>query len=140
LQNLSHEVTSSAATVEVEPLPSVWGNPTIVDQIFTNLLSNSLKFVEPGRTPKIQIRGDSSQGGVRVFIKDNGIGIAPEHRERVFGMFQRLHSDEKKYPGTGVGLAIVRKGIERIGGWVGILPDEPPGTCFYLDFLSAKAE
>jgi signal transduction histidine kinase len=74
----------------------------------------------------------------RVYVQDNGIGIPEEHRERVFGLFQRLHHEE--YPGTGVGLAIVKKGVERMGGRVAIEQPENGGTRFVMDLPLAKRE
>ena len=71
---------------------------------------------------------------LRLLIQDNGIGIASEYRGRVFEMFQRLHNDEKKYPGTGVGLAIVKRGMERMGGMAGIAAPIHTGSCFYSRF------
>jgi PAS domain S-box-containing protein len=140
LGQLSHEISARGAVFKVEPLPLVRANPTLLEQIFSNLFTNSMKFVPEGTTPRVRIWSeDVEKGGekfIRVLVQDNGIGIPPAYRERVFGIFQRLHSDEKRYPGTGVGLAIVRKGMERMGGSVGIL-DSEEGTRFHLDFKSS---
>lgn len=138
IENLSQEIISKNAQISVQALPQIWGNPTIVDQIFTNILSNALKFVEKGVIPVIEIRAESTERGPRVFVKDNGIGIAVEHHARIFEMFQRLHENEKQFSGTGVGLAIVKKGIERIGGQVSLDARATNGSCFYLDFQPAK--
>jgi PAS domain S-box-containing protein len=138
IENLSQEIISKSAQISVQSLPQVWGNPTIVDQIFTNILSNALKFVNKDIVPVIEIRAESMEHGPRVFIKDNGIGIAVEHHARIFEMFQRLHENEKQFSGTGVGLAIVKKGIERIGGRVSLDARVTSGSCFYLDFQPAK--
>jgi signal transduction histidine kinase len=103
-----------------------------MDQVFANLISNSLKFVATGTAPKIEIGSEKLNGTMaRIYVQDNGIGIPAEHRERVFGLFQRLHHEE--YPGTGVGLAIVKKGIERMGGSVNIASSSNGGTRFVID-------
>jgi PAS domain S-box-containing protein len=138
LQNLAQEIEAKQARLSVQPLPPVWANQLLLDQILTNLLSNALKFVHPGIAPHIQVWSEPNPPFVRLFIQDNGLGISPEHHEQVFGIFHRLHSDEKQFPGTGVGLAVVRKGMERMGGQVGIKPEVTSGTCFYLDFHPAK--
>lgn len=138
--DLAAEITAKRAEIHVAPLPVVCANPTIVGQVFTNLLTNSLKFVRPGVPPKIDVWSEAGEHRTRVFLQDNGIGIPPEHHLRVFGMFQRLHGDEKTYPGTGVGLAIVKKGLERIGAGVGIQNNDQPGVCFYLDFRKAESK
>ena len=84
---------------------------------FTNVLSNALKFVGPGVKPKIEIWPETRRENVRIWIQDNGIGIDEQYQKKIFEVFQRLHTTEK-YPGTGIGLAIVAKGVERIGGHV----------------------
>jgi len=138
IENLHQEIISKNAQISVEPLPQIWGNPTIIDQIFTNILSNALKFVKEGVRPVIEIRAESTERGPRVLIKDNGIGIAVEHHARIFEMFHRLHENENQFSGTGVGLAIVKKGIERIGGQVSLDARMTNGSCFYLDFQPIK--
>jgi PAS domain S-box-containing protein len=137
-ENLNQEITSKNARILVHRLSLVWGNQTIIEQIFTNLLSNALKFVREGVAPVVEIWAEAGEYGSRVFIKDNGIGIEAEHHARIFEMFQRLHENEKQFPGTGVGLAIVKKGIERIGGQVGVDARVINGTCFYLDFQPVR--
>ena len=138
--DLAPEITSKRAEIEIEPLPMVWGNATIAEQVFTNLLSNSLKFTRHGVPPKIRIWPQPIDQGTRVFIQDNGIGIDPKYHHRLFGMFQRLHGDEKAYPGTGVGLAIVKKGMERMGGSVAVEKTGGPGACFSIDFRQPQPE
>ena len=138
-ETLHSEVISKKAQILIQPLPSVWGNQTIIEQILTNILANALKFVEKDKPPIIEIWSESMEQGPRIFIKDNGIGIAEEYRDRIFEMFQRLHENEKQYAGTGVGLAIVKKGIERIGGRVGLDTRVSNGTCLYLDFLPGES-
>ncbi len=134
LQNMVPEIEAQQAKISVQRLPVVKANNTLVQQIFENLINNAMKFVDAGVTPEICIRADSTGNGRRIFVSDNGIGIAPEYHDRVFGMFQRLHGDENKFQGTGIGLAIVKKAIERMGGSVAVASGGAGGTCFVLEF------
>jgi PAS domain S-box-containing protein len=138
LQNYSEEIASWNASVQVkEGLPQLWANPTVFEQVLTNLFSNALKFRPQGRTPEIRIWGEERDGKGRVYIKDNGIGIEPAHQERIFQVFERLHGAET-YPGTGIGLAIVRKGIERMGGKVGLESHPGKGSCFWIELPAQR--
>lgn len=129
---LATEITAQNGEVIFGKLPTVLANPIVMDQVFSNLISNSLKFVAPGTKPKIEVGAEELNGShARIYIQDNGIGIPEEHRERVFGLFQRLHHEE--YPGTGVGLAIVKKGIERMRGHVSIAQSSRGGARFLID-------
>jgi PAS domain S-box-containing protein len=131
LSDIETQVTRSSAQVEIaSPLPTVLGNEAILVQVFENLIGNAIKFVAPGVTPSVRIHGREDGDTALVWIADNGIGIPPEQRERVFGVFERLHGEET-YAGTGIGLAIVRKGMERLGGSVQIEP-AATGTTFRL--------
>jgi signal transduction histidine kinase len=107
-------------------------------QIVTNLVTNAVKFVDPGTAPEVRIRAVTTPGGVRLSVEDNGIGIPPEHRERIFRIFERLHGVEA-YPGTGVGLAIVRKGAERLGGQAGVESTPGRGSAFWVELRDAEA-
>ena len=129
-----HHEDHDLVRLSIQPLPSIKGNLTIVEQIFTNVLSNALKFTRADQTPMIDIRAESTGQEQLVFVTDHGIGIAPEHRAKVFRLFQRLHDNEKEYPGTGLGLAMVKKGIERIGGRVRLDERVTEGTCVCLHF------
>jgi PAS domain S-box-containing protein len=138
-EQLAAEISTQHGEVSVGKLPTVLANQIVLDQVFANLISNSLKFVPPGTKPKIEVGAEKLNGSMaRIFVQDNGIGIPAEHRDRVFGLFQRLHHEE--YPGTGVGLAIVKKGIERMGGRVSIDGPESGGTRFVIDLPLAKGE
>ena len=114
------------------PLGSVIGNARILQQIVTNLLGNAVKFVPPGVTPEIHVRSEAHDGKRRLWVEDNGIGIAPEHQERIFRVFERLHGGET-YPGTGIGLAIVRRGLERMDGTVGVESVPGKGSRFWIE-------
>ena len=114
------------AAVTVAALPVVTGDPTQLRQVFQNLLSNAVKFAAPDRRPEVCVAAERRDGEWLLTVTDNGIGIAPRHRERVFGMFKRLHTRED-YPGTGIGLAITQKVVERHRGRVGV-EDAPAGV------------
>jgi signal transduction histidine kinase len=116
VRDLESQIRESRAEVVIEePLPTVKGNEGVLAQIMSNLLSNAIKFVPPGIRPRVHVFGDMAEGMGRIVVEDSGIGIDPVHHQRVFGVFERLHGQEQ-YPGTGIGLAIVRKGAERMGG------------------------
>jgi PAS domain S-box-containing protein len=139
LRQLAEEIQARHADVRVSSgLPSVRANPTIVQQVFGNLILNAVKFVPPGTRPIITIDGEQRGRMARVVVKDNGIGIAREHHDRIFGLFQRLHTGSE-FPGTGVGLAIVRKGVERMGGRVTIQSEPGRGSCFGIELPLAEA-
>ncbi len=101
-------------------------------QAVTNLLRNAIKFVAPGVVPRVHVRCENRGEWVRLSVEDNGIGIRSELQSRLFGMFERLHV-ERNYEGTGIGLAIVRKAIERMGGTVGVESDGTNGSRFWIE-------
>ncbi|HEX9815461.1 MAG TPA: ATP-binding protein, partial [Candidatus Thermoplasmatota archaeon] len=109
-----------------EPMPRVWGQPTRVMEVFTNLVSNGLKFNESS-VPRVDISATTRDGFVEFTVKDNGIGIPVKYQDRVFGLFTRLHP-RNQYPGTGAGLAIVRTIVEQHGGQIRIDSKEGAGT------------
>jgi signal transduction histidine kinase len=115
-----------------EPFPTVLAHRGALSQAVTNLVQNAAKFVLPGTTPEIIIRSEVKGDRVLLWVEDRGIGIAPEHRDRIFGVFQRLH-EVSKYPGTGIGLAIVRKAMERMGGRAGVESELGQGSRFWLE-------
>lgn len=117
-------------------VPAVLGEPGVLRQLMTNLLSNAAKFQLPGKTPEITVDAVSMDGQVRITVSDNGIGISPEHAERIFRVFERLHGQEA-YPGTGIGLAIVRKGVERMGGTSGVESTLGVGSRFWIELPAA---
>lgn len=126
-----------ADVVLPESLPTVIGARSILIQIFTNLISNALKFVPKGTIPLVRIRSEFNNRMVRVWVEDNGIGIPAAHLERIFGVFERLHGVDQ-YPGTGIGLAIVRKGAERLGGKAGVISEPDAGSRFWVDIPAAN--
>ncbi|HEX9454765.1 MAG TPA: ATP-binding protein [Candidatus Binatia bacterium] len=126
------------ACVLVErPLLKVLGHEAYLTQCITNLLGNAVKFVAAGVVPRIQIRSERVDAKVRFWFEDNGIGIDPVHNERIFQIFGQIHP-EKKYGGTGIGLAIVRKAVQRLNGEVGVLSETGDGSRFWLILNEAK--
>ena len=103
-----------------------------------NLISNALKFTAPDVRPSIHIRAIDQGEFIQISVQDNGIGIAAEHHDRIFRVFERLHGQES-YPGTGIGLAIVRKGVERMGGRVGLASEPGEGSLFWIELPKASA-
>lgn len=129
LENLSLAIEDRGATITVDPLPSVQGDVVLLTQLFQNLLSNALKFCT-GHPPVIHIGGQATTPPT-FFVKDNGIGIAPEHFERIFQIFQRLHT-RAEYEGTGIGLAVCQRIVERHGGKMWVESTVGEGTTFYF--------
>ncbi|WP_404381416.1 ATP-binding protein [Caenispirillum salinarum] len=136
LENLRVARDEAGAAIErPERLPSVVGSPGDLTRLFQNLIGNALKYRSPDRPPRIEIgcdrRGGEAADGLHLWIADNGIGMDPRHTERVFGLFQRLHP-RGSYEGTGIGLAVVRKVVERHGGraWIDSAPGE--GTTVHV--------
>jgi signal transduction histidine kinase len=134
------QIREKKAVVEVKhPLPDVMAHPPTLVQAAANLLSNAIKFVPPERTPRICIRAEERDGRVRLWVEDNGIGIDPAHQERVFQPFQRLHGVES-YAGTGIGLAIVSRSLERMDGHSGVISHPGEGSRFWIELRSARKE
>jgi signal transduction histidine kinase len=156
------------AEIRIEgELPVVLGNEAGLTHCFSNLLGNAVKFVAPGVKPRVRVWAevkvvnerisesvsektdaepslthsltDSLTGSrVRIWVEDNGIGIPKQARESIFGMFQRLHRDNE-YPGTGIGLTIVRKAVQRMGGQVGVESEVGKGSKFWIQLPKADS-
>lgn len=136
--NLSLTIQDAGANVTSDPLPTVMGDETQLLQLFQNLIGNALKF-RSDRPTRIHVSAEPQHGKWLFRISDNGIGIEPQFAERIFIIFQRLH-DRATYPGTGIGLAICKKIVERHGGriWVESQPGAGATFCFLLP--AAKKE
>lgn len=138
LIGLSAEIRARNAEVTIEgPLPTVLGHAATLLQVVSNLVGNAVKFVAPGVTPRVRIWAESLGASERLWIEDNGIGIPPEHRDRIFRVFERLHTADA-YPGTGVGLAVVRKAVERLHGVVGLRSEPGAGSQFWIELPVAS--
>ncbi|NEA42529.1 sensor histidine kinase [Streptomyces sp. SID11385] len=127
LDTLGMAIEEAGARITRDALPAVTGDPTQLGMLWQNLLSNAVKFRSPERPPEIRV-GVAPEGDAwRFTVTDNGIGIEPEYAERVFVIFQRLHTKDT-YPGSGIGLAICKKVVEYHGGTISLTPAEGPGT------------
>ena len=128
--------TRRANIKSVPPYPQVHAHLPTLSQVLANLLNNALRFVPRNVSPEVSFWSeDTGNGHVRVSVKDNGIGIAPEHHERIFRLFERVETLNE--PGTGVGLSIVRKGVERMRGRVGLDSAPGQGSRFWIELHKA---
>jgi PAS domain S-box-containing protein len=134
-QNTAQIERTSATLEAASPLGSVIAHEATLGQCLANLLSNALKFTAEQVAPRVLVRTEDRGATLRVWIEDNGLGIPPEHHERIFRVFERMHG--AKYPGTGIGLSIVRKGIERMGGHVGLESTPGRGSRFFIELRKA---
>ncbi|HRA98413.1 MAG TPA: ATP-binding protein, partial [Nitrospira sp.] len=130
LANLTNAVAESHAVITHDSLPAVMGDEKQLAQLFQNLLSNAVKFRGP-QPLHIHISAKQADGEWLFAVRDNGIGIDPEYADRIFVIFQRLHTREE-YPGTGIGLAICKKIVERHGGRMWVESDRGKGATFYF--------
>lgn len=131
------ELQSPSAEITVEsPLLPMLGHEVSLTQCISNYLENAAKYVAPGITPRVRIYTEPLGNDVRLCFQDNGIGINPQGQRRLFQMFQRIHSPDQ-YEGTGIGLAIVRKSVERMGGRAGVESEPDKGSRFWLQLPRA---
>ena len=142
VSDVKHQLESDLQENKVElavegVLPAVLGHRATLGQVMGNLVSNAIKFVAPGVRPRVRIRAEESGDFFRLWVEDNGIGVALEHQERIFRIFERLHGVET-YPGTGIGLAIVQKGVERLGGRVGLESAPGEGSRFWIELKKGQ--
>lgn len=131
LADLRNRIDQTGAVIRVGPLPEVAGDRAQLAQVFQNLLRNALTFVAPGVAPRIEISAaaDEEQQAWRFSVADNGIGVEPAYRDRIFEMFERLHPRDA-YPGTGMGLAICQSIVERHGGRIWVEDRHGGGSVF----------
>ncbi len=130
-------ITERGAEVVVQKLPSVWADPTALEQIFANLIGNAVNYLDPNRAGKIEVGSvsrdvEGMEKALTYYVKDNGLGIAGAYLPKVFAIFQRLHGNVAA--GEGVGLALVRRVIERHGGKVWVESTEGAGSTFFVAF------
>ncbi len=138
LLNLTAAILETDAKVDHEPLPAIRADASQIGQVLQNLIGNAIKF-HGDRTPEVSIKAVASGDEWLFSVRDNGIGIAPEFLERIFIIFQRLHSTQE-YPGTGIGLAVCKKIVERHGGRIWIESESGQGSTFYFTFPRMKQE
>ncbi len=125
-----------AADITIDTPHQVMADEAPLGQVISNLLGNAVKFVPSGEKPIVHVRSEQKHNRVRLWVKDSGIGIPLQYRSQLFGMFQRLPA-KRNYEGTGIGLAIVRKATERMGGAVGMEANEPKGCRFWIELRSS---
>ncbi len=121
----------------VRPLHRVLAQPTLLGQCLSNLLDNAVKFVAPDVRPRIVVRSERRGGSVRLWIEDNGIGMDAATQDRIFGIFERARA-AKEYPGTGIGLAIVARAVERMGGTHGVESEPAKGSRFWIELAAPQ--
>jgi len=138
LGNLETRVAESGATVTHDELPIVTGDAHQLVQVLQNLIENAIKF-RGDAPPRIHVRAEVQEGRWLFSVRDNGIGIPPEARERIFAMFTRLHG-KSKYPGTGIGLALCKKIVERHGGRIWVESEVGKGSTFYFTLPMAPED
>ncbi|HEU4740557.1 MAG TPA: PAS domain S-box protein [Meiothermus sp.] len=137
LENLQFAIQENGAVVEADPLPRVLADRSQLGQVFQNLIANALKFRHPERPLHIRVGAVRQDGMWRFSVQDNGIGIEEQYFERIFVIFQRLHGKED-YPGSGIGLALCKKIVERHGGKIWLESEVGEGSCFYFTWPAAN--
>jgi len=126
---MAASVSESGACIVSEPLPTVPMHAAHLQQLFQNLIGNAIKYRSRERTPQIHIAGEGQGEGWTFAVTDNGIGIAPEYKEKVFGLFKRLHTNEE-YSGTGIGLAICHRIVAEYQGRIWVESEPGRGSSF----------
>jgi PAS domain S-box-containing protein len=141
LDRVRERIDAAHAEIHLElsdPLPPVWGHSAELVTAISQLIVNGVTFVAPGVIPRILIVGEQRDGSVRLCVVDNGVGIAPEHQERVFWLFERI--EPATGTGTGVGLALVRRAIELMNGSVGLESSPGRGSRFWIELPAAPED
>ena len=129
--NLAAQIRETEAAVHITSLPALKGDSSQMIQLFQNLISNAIKFHQHGGKPRIVIQAEEQSDDWVISISDNGIGIDPQFHQRIFTVFQRLHTREE-YSGTGIGLAICKKVVERHRGRIWLESEHGIGSTFYF--------
>ena len=138
LLDMQAKIKETGAEVVVEELPEVEGVETELRLLFQNLISNAIKFVAPGTQPKVVIKAKPGNKKHLFIVKDNGVGIAPEHQKEIFKMFKRLHN-RSEYQGTGIGLAHCFKVVKNHGGFIWVESEVEAGSSFFFTLPSPPA-
>ncbi|MFL5764063.1 MAG: sensor histidine kinase [Bacteroidia bacterium] len=135
-QVLSNQIEENHVSIVTTELPTIFGDQVLISQLFQNLISNAIKF-KSDRKPEIRISCKTMENEYLFSVADNGIGIQKEYSDKIFVIFQRLHSKEQ-YPGTGIGLAICKKIVERHGGRIWVESEPGKGSTFYFTIKRFK--
>ncbi len=136
--NLDVAIKENNAVIKVKRLPKIYGDGTQLTQVFQNLIGNAIKF-HADKSPEINISSIRKNGDYEILVQDNGIGIDPQYKEKIFLIFQRLHTREE-YPGTGIGLAICKRIVERHGGMIWVESQAGEGATFHFSIPAKKRE
>ncbi len=135
-RNLDLQLREAAAVITHDPLPVVLADPLQIEQVFMNLVSNAIKFRRADEPLRIHVGARRMDGFWEFAVADNGIGIEAEYLDRIFVIFQRLHTKDQ-YPGTGIGLAIVKRIVDRHGGKVRVESTPGDGSTFLFTLPAA---
>jgi signal transduction histidine kinase len=144
VEALQDSIADKGAAVDVDDLPPAWGDPTAIEQIFANLIGNAVQYLDPARPGRIKIGvsdldGPGNLPGLQVYyVEDNGLGIPPAYHQRMFTAFNRLHADAAQ--GEGIGLALVRRMVERHGGRIWLESAAGAGTTFFVALPSSPRD
>ena len=130
LSNLQIPIEEAGAIITRDPMPHIMADPSQLIRVFQNIIGNAVKFRRE-RAPEIHIGAEQAAGEWVFSVRDNGIGIDPQNADRIFTIFQRLHGTAE-YPGTGIGLSICKKIVERHGGRIWVEPNDGDGSTFYF--------
>jgi light-regulated signal transduction histidine kinase (bacteriophytochrome) len=138
VDDLEVPIRETAAHVEIGALPIVIGDATQLRQLFQNLIANAVKYRRPAATPVIRIYSVENKGTVTIFVEDNGIGFEEKYLGKIFQPFQRLYGRNDEHTGTGMGLAICRKIVQRHGGTITAKSMPGEGSTFLVTLISDK--
>jgi signal transduction histidine kinase len=131
------DLPAGSLTVDVPAALCVRAHPQMLAQVILNLLVNALKFHKNDESPKVLVTAEERNGFIRLNVQDNGIGIAPEHQQRIWNVFERLH-DRESYTGTGIGLAIVKRAASQMDGSCGVISQPGAGSTFWIELPRAE--
>jgi light-regulated signal transduction histidine kinase (bacteriophytochrome) len=132
LSDLETAIKESAATVTCKDLPQVEADPLQMRQLFQNLIGNALKYHAAGTAPVITVLAESGPEACTITVSDNGIGFEQKYSEQIFGVFQRLHGRSSEFKGSGIGLSVCRKIVDRHGGSISASGEPDKGATFTI--------